>query len=518
MAEIDTGVADDTDLAPNLVPGYNFITDTTNTTDDNGHGTIVAGEIGAVGNNGIGIAGIDWNVQIMPLEFLDANGNGYLSNAVLAINYAVSAGAKIINASWGGDAYDAAMASAIQNAQSHGVIFVAAAGNNGSNDNVTAEYPASYSFNNVVSVAATDQNNNIASFSDYGSTTVSIAAPGLSIASTAPGNTYEYYTGTSMAAPLVTGALALVWSIHPTWTYTQVIADVLDNTDKLASLTGKVETGLLDVGKAVAAAMPAPTIAPTTPAKTTTTTTTAGSTIYASGNIDLAVPSLQSTTSTITITQHESISNLTVTVNLTAAADDGVDISLVSPTGVTVLLFNHRGGSGKNITNTTFEDSSPNAIYKAAAPFTGTVRPEYALSAFDKLDAYGTWKVVVTSIAKNDPTTLLNWSLNVSGTATTVKAASVSGGDAMVVVPVPNGATWVFGSTEVITVSAANGQSVAVAGQNPSGNVGSQSYLPAQVKTILFAADEADSSDAMQDTEVDRLLDAIFININSIDE
>ena len=160
----------DTDLAPNLVTGYNFVTNTTNTADANGHGTNVAGIIGAVGNNGIGMAGVDWNVEIMPLEFMDASGNGLLSNAISAINYAVAKGAKIINNSWGGGGYDAALASAIQNAQSHGVIFVAAAGNNGTDNDTTPEYPASYNYSNVVSVAATDQNNNLASFSDYGTT------------------------------------------------------------------------------------------------------------------------------------------------------------------------------------------------------------------------------------------------------------------------------------------------------------------------------------------------------------
>jgi subtilisin family serine protease len=514
VAEIDTGVSADTDLVPNLVAGYNFITNTANAADDNGHGTIVAGEIGAVGNNGVGVAGVDWNVEIMPLKFLDANGNGYLSNAVLAINYAVASGAKIINASWGGGSYDAATASAIQNAQSHGVIFVAAAGNNGSNDDITPEYPANYAYNNVISVAATDQNNNIASFSDYGGHSVSLAAPGAYILSTAPGNTYEYYSGTSMAAPLVTGALALVWSIHPTWTYTQVINDLLNNTDKLASLNGKVETGLLDVGKAVAAAMPttaAPTAAaPATTSKTTTATTTqtATTTTFSSGNVNLAVPTQQSATSTMTVSQHETITTLTVTVNVKAAADAGVEITLVSPTGQSILLFNRRGGAGQNLTNTTFADASPNAIYLTAAPFTGTIRPEYALAGFKNINVYGTWKLIVTDTLKSNPMTLVNWSLNVTGTAGTASTAGMLVGEAAPVV------AWVFSRSGAAAVQSVNSQSL-TARQNTAGGPQSPAYAPAQGKTILFAANEPDSSDVVTDTEeVDRLLAAIFINPN----
>jgi subtilisin-like proprotein convertase family protein len=409
-----------------LVTGYNFITGTTNTTDANGHGTNVAGIIGAVGNNGIGVAGLDWNVEIMPLVFLDSSGSGLLSNAVAAVNYAVAAGAKIINNSWGGGGYDAAMESAIQNAQAHGVIFVAAAGNNSSDNDTTPEYPASYTGSNVVSVEATDQNNNLASFSDYG-TSVSIAAPGVSILSTGLNNTYSYYSGTSQATPFVTGALALVWSIEPTWTYSQVIADVLNNTDKIASLTGKVETGLLDVGKAVAAAEAALPKAPspTQPAPITSS----GVTTVSSGNVNLAVPALQTTTSTITVNQNISISNLTVTVNLKDTYDSAVNISLVSPSGQTILLFNHRGGAGQNLTNTTFSDSSPNAIYLAAAPFSESVRPEYSLSPLTNTNAYGTWKLVITDIAKGTSATLVNWSLNITAatSSTAGRTTSVAG-------------------------------------------------------------------------------------------
>ena len=183
------------------VYGWNFINNTPSVMDDNGHGTHVSGTIGAVGDNGIGVAGVNWNTQIMALKFLDKNGSGYLSNAVRAINYAVANGAKVINASFGGGGYDSAMATAINNAKAHGVIVVAAAGNDGTNNDSRAEYPANYGGDNVVAVAATDRTDNLASFSNYGRSTVDIAAPGVSIYSTLPNGRYGTYSGTSMAAP-----------------------------------------------------------------------------------------------------------------------------------------------------------------------------------------------------------------------------------------------------------------------------------------------------------------------------
>jgi serine protease len=237
-------------------------TPTGNPMDYNGHGTNVASIIGAVGNNGIGITGVDPNVQIMALKFTDNSGNGTDAHAIEAIYFAVNHGAKILNDSWGAASYDSALSSAILYAQQHGVIFVASAGNNGTNNDVTPFYPADYQYGNTVSVAATDNHDNLASFSNYGPRTVSIAAPGVTILGAYPTtldatNPYRYYSGTSQAAPQVAGALALVWSIHPTWNYSQVISDVLNSADAMPGVAGKVESGILDVYKALENAMPA---------------------------------------------------------------------------------------------------------------------------------------------------------------------------------------------------------------------------------------------------------------------
>jgi subtilisin family serine protease len=246
------GVSEDGDRphTDDLV-GWNFVANTNNPFDDNGHGTHVSGTIGAQGDSGVGVAGIDWRCQIMAVKFLDNTGNGYLSNATQAIEYAVAHGARVLNNSWGGGGYDQGVANAIQDAQNHGDIFVVAAGNNSQSLDVTPNYPASYGLANVVTVAATDRNDQLASFSNFGSN-VTIAAPGASILSTTPNNTYSWYSGTSMAAPHVTGVIGLILSEHPDWNYQQVISQLVNSTDPLASLQGRVHNaGRLDAGAAV---------------------------------------------------------------------------------------------------------------------------------------------------------------------------------------------------------------------------------------------------------------------------
>lgn len=232
------------------VRGWNFVANNNNPMDDNGHGTHVAGTIGAVGNNGIGISGVAWNVKMMALKFLDSSGSGVLSDAVAAIDYARVNGAKIVNASWGGGGFSSALQAAIQRFQNSGGVFVAAAGNEARNNAQTASYPANYALANVISVAASTRSDTLASFSNYG-TNVDIAAPGAGILSTVPGNAYASYSGTSMATPHVAGALALLWGQSPALTATQLIDLVMANTD--AVLRSQTIHGRLNVGKAATA-------------------------------------------------------------------------------------------------------------------------------------------------------------------------------------------------------------------------------------------------------------------------
>jgi subtilisin family serine protease/subtilisin-like proprotein convertase family protein len=223
--------------------GWDFVHNDNDPFDDNGHGTHVSGTIGALGDNGVGVVGINWKVELVGLKFLGASGSGYTSGAVDALNYAVSKGIKISNNSWGGGGYSAALATALSNARAAGHVFVAAAGNASSNNDATPNYPSNYNYDNVVAVASTDRYDRLSSFSNYGATTVDLAAPGSSILSTTPNNTYSTYSGTSMATPHVTGAVALVWSADPTLSYSQVIARIKESVDPLASLSGKVATG-----------------------------------------------------------------------------------------------------------------------------------------------------------------------------------------------------------------------------------------------------------------------------------
>lgn len=245
------------------VHGYDFVNRDGDPMDDYFHGTHVAGTIGAVGDNGVGIVGVAWNVQIMALKFLDESGGGYTSDAIAALNYAVANGARISNNSWGGGGFEASFETALKNAQAKGHIFVAAAGNDGWNNDRDAFYPAGYNVDNVVSVAATDRNDELAWFSNYGRNSVDIAAPGVDIYSTFPtrstpamrdgGYTTNYasISGTSMATPHVAGVIALVMSEFPDLEYDAVIDKVLSTVDIVEGAAQTVTGGRLNAAAAV---------------------------------------------------------------------------------------------------------------------------------------------------------------------------------------------------------------------------------------------------------------------------
>ena len=520
------------------VYGWNFVRNSPNVMDDYGHGTHVAGTIGAVGNNGVGVAGVSWDVRIMALKFLDSSGSGYTSDAVRALNYAVANGARVVNASFGGGGYDQAMATAIANARNKGVIVVAAAGNDGTDNDANPVYPANYRGDNLVSVTATDRNDRLADFSNYGRTTVNIAAPGAGIYSTLPNGRYGSYSGTSMAAPHVAGALALVWDAHPTWTYKQVIAAVLNTADRLSSLSGKVATGRLNVAKAITynpgggtstptptpTPTPEPTPTPKPPAKDTTgatvtdvtfggsgrinsarvtfseaikpatftpadikltgptgkaiavtkvtpvagtnrtefivtfpaqaasgtytlvvgpnvrdlagnlmdqnrngtpgeaadrytaTTAIGGTRTYTSTDVGKAIPDRGTVVSRLTVADNVTVRDLNVRVMASHHRTADVRLTLVGPDGTRVVLFNRRGGAGNDFANTTFDDEAPNSIYRGAAPFAGSYKPEYVLSAFDGKSAKGTWSLVIEDLFAFDSGKLWAWSITVDGT------------------------------------------------------------------------------------------------------
>jgi subtilisin family serine protease/subtilisin-like proprotein convertase family protein len=495
------------------VYGYDFANNDANPMDDNGHGTHVAGTLGAVGNNGIGIAGVAWNVRIMAVKFLAADGTGYTSNAIRALNYAVANGAKISNNSWGGGGFDQALNNAIASARAQGHIFVAAAGNAGLNSDVAPNYPASYPLDNVVSVAALNNQDQLASFSNYGARTVDLAAPGVNIYSTLPGGRYGTLSGTSMATPHVTGTLALVWEQHPDWTYRQVIDQVLNTAVPLASLRGKTVTGgrlnlaaALSTGdgghqgrgaaivemtanrqgnavqsvrvtfdqainpdtftaddirvKKGTVSYAVQSITPVVGSSNTQfdiafgTLTSPGTysvtigpdvrdafglemdqdrdeqsgevgedqfmgtfgvrsvLVFAAADLPKDIPDLQTVVSTRTIGRTDlRINDLEVQVTLSHSWVGDLRLRLRAPNGQEVVLANRRGGSGRNLTDTLFDDAATQSIADGAAPYSGSFRPESSLALFTGKNAAGTWRLFVDDQSPGDTGTLLAWSL-----------------------------------------------------------------------------------------------------------
>jgi hypothetical protein len=225
------------------VHGINAITGSGDPMDDNSHGTHVSGTIGAEGNNGIGVTGVCWNVKIMGLKFLDSGGSGYTSDAISCIEYAIDKGANVMSNSWGGGGYSQALKDAIEAAKNSGILFIAAAGNAGSDNDALPSYPASYDNDNIIAVAATDHNDRLAGFSSYGLNSVDVAAPGVNILSTIPGGGYDSYSGTSMATPYVSGLAALLMSYNPTWTWDKIKSRILAGSEPLADLNGLILTG-----------------------------------------------------------------------------------------------------------------------------------------------------------------------------------------------------------------------------------------------------------------------------------
>ena len=228
--------------------GYDADANAPDPMDDNGHGTHCAGIIGAEGDNGVGIAGINWNVKIMPLKFLGRGGFGTTKNAIEAINYAIDrkkhgVNIRVINASWGSTQYSRALEDVIRAAGNEGILFVAAAGNNGTDNDKRAHYPSNYDLPNVISVAAMDRMDALTSFSNFGPKTVHVAAPGRDILSTWLGDAFRDASGTSMAAPQVSGVAGLILSNEPKISVAKLRERILSSVDKIDSLNGKVASG-----------------------------------------------------------------------------------------------------------------------------------------------------------------------------------------------------------------------------------------------------------------------------------
>lgn len=238
------GVDDDGNGYVDDTRGWDFVNLDNDPMDDHGHGTHCAGTIGAIGSNGVGVAGVCWRAKIMPLKFLSAAGSGTTADAISAVTYAADNGAKVLNNSWGGGSYSVGLMNAIALCETREAIFAAAAGNRASNNDSSPHYPSSYPNPNIIAVAATTHTDALASFSSYGATSVDLGAPGSSILSTLPGAAYGLKSGTSMATPHVAGACALIWSLSGgTAPWATIRSAILSSVDPLPNLAGKCVAG-----------------------------------------------------------------------------------------------------------------------------------------------------------------------------------------------------------------------------------------------------------------------------------
>ena len=253
---------------PGSTYGYSTLNAEQDPMDSDSHGTHVAGTIGASGNNAAGVTGVNWNVTLIPCQFLGPTG-GSTSGAIECINYFTDlklnygVDVKATNNSWGGGGFSDTLRAAIQSAGEAGILFVAAAGNDGVNADSTPMYPAAYDLDVIVSVASTDRNDNLSVFSsgasNYGAVSVDLGAPGSAILSTIPGGGYASYSGTSMASPHVAGAAALLWSLDPDISPAQMKSILINSGDALSSLEGKTVSGKrLNLNNAIAEADPTP--------------------------------------------------------------------------------------------------------------------------------------------------------------------------------------------------------------------------------------------------------------------
>ncbi|MBB1340761.1 MULTISPECIES: S8 family serine peptidase [Pseudoalteromonas] len=283
------------------VHGINAITNVGDPMDDQGHGTHVSGTIGAAGNNNNGVVGVNHEAAIVGCKFLDASGSGSTSDAIKCIDYMVSlknagVNVRVLNNSWGGGGFSQALADAITASEQADILFVAAAGNDAVDNDQNPHYPSNYEHESVLSVASTDRNDNMSDFSQWGLTSVDLAAPGSAILSTVPGNGYATYSGTSMATPHVAGVAALVLSLNPDLSTSELKQLLMDSGDDNAQLAGKTVSGKrLNANQALEQADPTPSfklsVTPTaqqiTAGETATYTFEIGSIAQWQGVVDL---------------------------------------------------------------------------------------------------------------------------------------------------------------------------------------------------------------------------------------
>jgi subtilisin family serine protease len=277
IGEVDTGVEyTHPDLAANIwsnpggiggcaagTHGYSVLNETCNPMDTDGtyggHGTHVAGIMGAVGNNGIGVAGINWQTTILPVKWLNSVGSGSTSSLIEALQWLLAAkqagvNVRVVNDSavFYGTASSQALSNEIETLGANNILFVTAAGNTGDDNDEVAGYPCGYDLSNEICVTASNDHDELPPWANYGPNTVNLAAPGVSIYSTLRGDDYGYLSGGSMASPQIAGAAALILSVEPSLSAAGLKADIDDNVQPVAAMSGKlISGGVLDICKAL---------------------------------------------------------------------------------------------------------------------------------------------------------------------------------------------------------------------------------------------------------------------------
>lgn len=246
--EIPNGLDDDGNGIVDDIHGYNAAEKTGDPMDGGSHGTHVAGTVAAVGNNGLGVTGVAWQAQLMPLKFI-SGGFGSTADAISALVYADAKGARLTQNSWGGVAPNQAL---IDTLKASPALHICAAGNDGNNSDVQPLFPAAYPLENILAVAATDHNDQLAQFSNYGQEAVDLAAPGVKTYSTMPNGEYGFKSGTSMATPHVSGAASLILTKFPHLSNQELKDRLMFSTDRLPQLEGKVASnGRLNLARAL---------------------------------------------------------------------------------------------------------------------------------------------------------------------------------------------------------------------------------------------------------------------------
>jgi subtilisin-like proprotein convertase family protein len=403
--------------------------------DDNGHGTHVAGIIAAEGNNGLGIAGVAWDAQIMSLKGFNSGGIGYVSSVIACIDYAIDKKADVINASWGSAGpFSNALYTAVSAAQGANIPFVAAAGNSVTNNDAAPFYPASFNLSNIVSVAATERTGKLAYFSNYGNSSVDLAAPGMDILSAdiVPGNpsasnAYSSKSGTSMAAPHVSGALALLKKRCPGMSHLQLIEHLLSTVEILPSLNGRCVTrGQLNLERALNC-------------EPVSQVTVCSKKLIKIADLKAGSPY----PSTLAVSGiHATVCKVTVTLDqLTHTYPGDLDIVLEGPQGQRVKLMSDAGGATDVVNQTiTFDDAvAPSQPISGSllgysrptnytgfandnlaggmedvmpAPLGNTINMSGALSVFQNLTPNGLWKLYVYDDQGADVGSIKGWCLN----------------------------------------------------------------------------------------------------------